>query len=80
MPIGPGPIVGPYEVTGPLGEGGIGVVFRARDVRLQRDVALKLLPATAQRMDADGRTLRGEPAVLAEDLDQRGGTPTRSRP
>src|SRR4029079_9877006 len=45
MAIAPGSIVGPYEVTAPLGEGGMGVVFRARDVRLQRDVALQLLPA-----------------------------------
>jgi eukaryotic-like serine/threonine-protein kinase len=44
MAISPGSRIGPYEVTAPLGEGGMGVVFRGRDSRLQRDVALKLLP------------------------------------
>ena len=44
MPIEPGSRIGPYEVIARLGEGGMGVVFRGRDARLQRDVALKLLP------------------------------------
>jgi Tol biopolymer transport system component len=44
MALSPGSRVGPYEVTAQLGEGGMGVVFRGRDSRLQRDVALKLLP------------------------------------
>jgi WD40 repeat protein len=44
MSITSGSRVGPYEVTSQLGEGGMGVVFRGRDSRLQRDVALKVLP------------------------------------
>ena len=44
MSISPGSRIGPYDVIAPLGEGGMGVVFRGRDSRLQRDVALKLLP------------------------------------
>ena len=44
MTIAPGSHVGPSEVTSQLGQGGMGVVFRGRDSRLQRDVALKLLP------------------------------------
>jgi eukaryotic-like serine/threonine-protein kinase len=44
MPIKLGTRIGPYEVTSPLGEGGMGVVFRAHDTKGQRDVALKLLP------------------------------------
>lgn len=44
MSISPGSRIGPYEVTSQLGEGGMGVVFRARDSKLLRDVALKVLP------------------------------------
>ena len=45
MPLAPGTRLGPYEVIAPLGAGGMGEVYRGRDARLQRDVALKILPA-----------------------------------
>ena len=44
MSLAPGSKLGPYEVTGPLGAGGMGEVYRARDTRLGRDVAIKVLP------------------------------------
>jgi eukaryotic-like serine/threonine-protein kinase len=49
MAIPSGSRVGPYEVTGPIGQGAMGEVYRARDHRLQRDVALKVLPPAVSR-------------------------------
>lgn len=62
--IGSGSRLGPYEVVAPLGAGGMGEVYRARDTRLDRTVALKILPplfATRpelrQRFEREARTL-----------------------
>src|SRR5690349_11259799 len=54
MPIGTGSRLGPYEVQQQLGAGGMGVVYRARDHRLDRAVAIKILPDEHHR-DPDRR-------------------------
>ncbi|MGO9126308.1 MAG: protein kinase domain-containing protein [Terriglobales bacterium] len=47
--LNPGAKLGPYEIVSPLGAGGMGEVYRARDARLSRDVAVKVLPAEFSR-------------------------------
>ena len=44
MSLTPGTTLGPYEVVAEIGKGGMGEVYRARDTKLDRDVALKVLP------------------------------------
>ena len=55
MSISPGSRLGPYEILAPIGAGGMGEVYRARDPRLGRDVAIKVLPAS---FSADADRLR----------------------
>src|SRR6202022_3531915 len=45
MPLAPGTKLGPYEIQSALGAGGMGEVYRARDTRLDRTIAIKILPA-----------------------------------
>ena len=65
MTLAPGSRLGPYEITDAIGAGGMGEVFRARDTKLGRDVAVKVLPAEfAQDQERVARFKR-EAQVLA---------------
>src|SRR5262245_15367327 len=65
MSLAPGARIGAYEVLAPLGKGGMGEVYRARDTRLNRDVALKVLPDLfASDRDRLGR-FKNEAQLLA---------------
>src|SRR5580692_12180439 len=65
MPLNAGTRVGPYEILAPIGSGGMGEVYRARDTKLDRDVAIKVLPpALAQDPERLARFER-EAKVLA---------------
>jgi serine/threonine protein kinase len=66
MPLPPGSRFGPYEVIAPIGAGGMGEVYRARDSRLNRDVAIKVLPdAFAADVDRVARFEREAQAIAA---------------
>lgn len=64
MSLAGGTKLGPYEIVAPLGAGGMGVVYRARDTRLKRTVAIKVLPERAanspelhQRFEREARVV-----------------------
>ncbi len=66
MALNSGTRLGPYEVVAPLGAGGMGEVYRAKDTRLGRDVAVKILPASIsadpvakQRFEREAKTISG---------------------
>lgn len=66
MPLPRGTKLGPHEIIAPLGAGGMGEVYRARDTRLDREVAIKILPShlssdsdAKQRFDREAKTISG---------------------
>jgi Protein kinase domain/Double sensory domain of two-component sensor kinase len=66
MPLASGARLGPYEIVGALGAGGMGEVYRARDTRLEREVAIKVLPSETQQLpDRLARFEREARAVAA---------------
>ena len=85
MTLAQGTRLGPYEVLAPLGAGGMGEVFRARDTRLGRDVAVKVLPdAVARdpdrlaRFEREARTVAGlnhPNIVVLHSIEEEAGIP-----
>jgi len=65
MPLQPGDKLGPYEILAPIGKGGMGEVYRARDTRLHRDIAVKVLPQGFATEAAQERFLREARAASA---------------
>src|ERR1700678_4283504 len=85
MALTSGTKLGPYEILSPLGAGGMGEVYRARDTRLGRDVAIKVLPEALahdadrlRRFEQEARTVAAlnHPNILAiHDIGEDGGSP-----
>ncbi len=61
MSVSPGARLGPYEITALIGAGGMGQVWRAHDTRLERDVALTVLPAETLGDDTGRARAKEEP-------------------
>ncbi len=84
MSLSPGTRLGPYEILSPLGAGGMGEVYRARDTRLGREVAVKVLPPgltdseqARQRFEREARTISqlSHPHICAlYDVGREGST------
>jgi serine/threonine protein kinase len=84
MPLAAGTRLGPYEILGPLGAGGMGEVYRARDTRLDRAVAVKVIPAhlaseaeVRQRFEREARAVSAlnHPHIcVLHDIGQEGST------
>ncbi|HXX00407.1 MAG TPA: serine/threonine-protein kinase, partial [Candidatus Acidoferrales bacterium] len=85
MALTSGTKLGPYEILSPVGAGGMGEVYRARDTRLGRDVAIKVLPEAAahdadrlRRFEQEARTVAGlnHPNILGiHDIGTHDGAP-----
>jgi serine/threonine protein kinase len=73
MSLTPGARLGVYEIVAIVGSGGMGEVYRARDARLNRDVAIKVLPASfsgdAERLDRSEHEARLLEARAGGDID-----------
>ncbi len=74
MALSPGTRLAQYEVVAPLGSGGMGDVYRARDLRLARDVAIKVMaehiatdPGMRQRFETEARAVAAlsHPSIMA---------------
>ena len=66
MPVAPGTKLGPYEITSSLGTGGMGEVYRARDTRLGRTVAIKVLPQRLSQTPDLARRLNHEARAISQ--------------
>src|ERR1019366_280295 len=65
MPLSIGDKLGPYEILAPLGAGGMGEVYRAKDTKLEREVAIKVMPALLARDPERLARFEREAKVLA---------------
>jgi eukaryotic-like serine/threonine-protein kinase len=65
MAMAPGTRLGPYEIISPIGAGGMGEVYRGRDTKLDREIAIKVLPASVAQNPERLARFEREAKVLA---------------